>query len=517
MITKGKKRALLYTRVSTLEQEEGASLRYQEEQLRNYCERNCLEVVGCYTDKESGRDFDRKEFIRLFNYVKDNKGMVDYVLVTRWDRFGRNQPLTVKTKSDFKKLGISVRAIEQNIDESIPEHKLIENIQYTLDEIESDKISIRVKASNYKYAKEGAYLNRIPFGYDRCIIEDKASMVQNEKAVYVKEAYTRFASGNYSTEALREELGLDVCKQTFINILRNKVYAGYVKVPAFKGEGEYWVRGLHEPIVNLTLFEQAQNVLNGNRPVPIRIAKKENPFFLRGHVICPHCNRPFTASRSKGRTGYYSYYHCDSKYGCNHRIAKDEFEGKLIKSMSGLKIKKTVEKLYNSIFKTLVIDKTKYVTRKANEIEKQIQTLNEKIAKNQDLLIEGSIDATVFHSINQRHMEEQSRLQSEQARLKSNTSNEAPKKFSEGMSVLKGLQNVMASATPTDRSLVVGSIFPEKLIFGDGEYRTAQINPFVSLLCSIGEGFGVKQKGQEVISNDLSSLAPRPGLEPGTP
>ena len=96
-------------------------------------------------------------------------------------------------------------------------------------------------------------------------------------------------------------------------------------------------------------------------------------------------------------------------------------------------------------------------------------------------------------------------------------SNEAPKKFSEGMSVLKGLQNVMASATPTDRSLVVGSIFPEKLIFGDGEYRTAQINPFVSLLCSIGEGFGVKQKGQEVISNDLSSLAPPLGLEPRTP
>lgn len=269
--------------------------------------------------------------------------------------------------------------------------------------------------------------------------------------------------------------------------------------------------------MDLTLFEQVQNVLNGNRPVSIRIAKKENPFFLRGHVICPHCNRPFTASRSKGRTGYYSYYHCDSKYGCHQRIAKDEFEGKLIKSLSSLKIKEPVEKLYNSIFKTLVIDKTKYVTRKANEIEKQIQALNEKIAKNQDLLIEGSIDATIFHSINQRYMEEQSRLQSEQARLKSNTSNEAPKKFSEGMSVLKGLQNVMASATPTDRSLVVGSIFPEKLIFGGGEYRTAQINPFVSLLCNTGEGFSQKTKGQEVISNDLSSLAPPPGLEPGTP
>jgi hypothetical protein len=78
----------------------------------------------------------------------------------------------------------------------------------------------------------------------------------------------------------------------------------------------------------------------------------------------------------------------------------------------------------------------------------------------------------------------------------------------------------MATASPTDRSLVVGSIFPEKLIFGGGEYRTAQVNPFVSLLCNTGEGFGQKAKGQEVISNDLSSLAPPPapmaiGVEPG--
>jgi DNA invertase Pin-like site-specific DNA recombinase len=453
MITK-KKKAVLYTRVSTVEQEEGASLRYQEEQLRNYCDRKDWEVISCFTDKESGRDFDRKEFLRLHSFIKENKGDVDYVLVTRWDRFGRNQHLTVKTKTDFKKLGVTVCAIEQTIDESIPEHKLIENIQYTLDEIESDKISIRVKASNYKYAKEGAYLNRVPFGYVRSEIDNRASMAISEDAAMVKEAFLNFSTGNYSAEALRKELNIGVCKQTFINILRNKVYAGYVKVPAFKGESEYWVKGLHEPIVDLEVFKQVQNILNGNQPIPIRIAKKENQFFLRGHVICPYCNRPFTASRSKGRTGYYSYYHCDSKYGCHQRIAKDEFEGKLMKAIGSFKVKESVEKLYNNIFKTMVVDKTKYITRKANEIENQIKVLNEKIVKNQDLLIEGQIDAASFQSINQRYMDDKNKLQAEQLRLKSQTGNEAPKKFNEGVSVLKGFQRVMATASPRDRSLI---------------------------------------------------------------
>jgi hypothetical protein len=104
-------------------------------------------------------------------------------------------------------------------------------------------------------------------------------------------------------------------------------------------------------------------------------------------------------------------------------------------------------------YKTAV-DKTTYITRKANEIENQIKVLNEKIVKNQDLLIEGQIDAASFQSINQRYMDDKNKLQAEQLRLKSQTGNEAPKKFNEGVSVLKGFQRVMATASPRDRSLI---------------------------------------------------------------
>ncbi len=81
----------------------------------------------------------------------------------------------------------------------------------------------------------------------------------------------------------------------------------------------------------------------------------------------------------------------------------------------------------------------------------------------------------------------------------------------------KGFPACYGNSKPNIQKLSSCSIFPEKLIFGGGEYRTAQVNPFVSLLCNTGEGFSQKAKGQEVIFNDLSSLAPPPGLEPGTP
>src|SRR4029077_10682874 len=142
---------------------------------------------------------------------------------------GRNQLLVAKTKLDFKKIGVIVKAIEQNVnlDETIPEYKLIENIQYTLDEIESDKISIRVKASNYKFGKEGAFLNKAPKGYDKTRIDGRSSLKPNDYSRVIHEAFSTFASGNYSTEALRKKMGLNdsISKQGLIDLLRNRAYA----------------------------------------------------------------------------------------------------------------------------------------------------------------------------------------------------------------------------------------------------------------------------------------------------
>ena len=513
-----KQKAILYTRVSTEEQEDGASLRYQETQLRQYCESKNLEVVACYTDNQSGRNFDRKSYVELLDYVKKNKSNVDYILVTRWDRFARNQFLMVKAKTEFKKLGVAIKAIEQNIDETIPEHKLIENIQYTLDEIESDKISIRVKASNYEFAKEGAFLNRVPRGYNREVITGRASMKPNDFAHTIQTAFQLFSEGIYSTEALRKKLELkNVSKQGFINILRNKIYAGYVKVPAFKGQPAYWTKGLHEPIISSALYEKVQGVLNGKRPTPIKASTKENQFFLRGHIICPLCHHSYTASKSKGRKQHYAYYHCDSKYACNQRYKKEDIETAMIDILAQFEVKKSVEKVYHNILQTVIGDNTKYATRRINSLQADLDALTEKICKNQDLLIEGKISDVTFNSINNRYMQEQQVLEAELKQAKAKPDGETLTQFDKGATFVKSLTKLMLSANNEDKSLVIGSIFPENLIFHKGEYRTAKINNFVLLICPNIKGLGLLEKEKAVISDGLTSFAPPLGLEPRTP
>lgn len=69
-----KKRAILYTRVSTDEQaNSGYSLGVQYEQLVKYCEMNNIEIDNHFVDDYSAKTFNRPEFNKLLAYAKTEK------------------------------------------------------------------------------------------------------------------------------------------------------------------------------------------------------------------------------------------------------------------------------------------------------------------------------------------------------------------------------------------------------------------------------------------------------------
>src|SRR5690242_9966952 len=77
-----------------------------------------------------------------------------------------------------------------------------------------------------------------------------------------------------------------------------------------------------------------------------------------------------------------------------------------------------------------------------------------------------------------------------------------------GLSLLMNLPEYYSTATLEIKQKMVGSIFPEKLVFEDGAYRTTRTNEVLALLCSNNMGLSQKEKRQEVISNNLPNLAP---------
>ena len=61
---------------------------------------------------------------------------------------------------------------------------------------------------------------------------------------------------------------------------------------------------------------------------------------------------------------------------------------------------------------------------------------------------------------------------------------------------------------------IIGSIYPEKIVFEGNTYRTARLNEAVSLIYKLGKAFSQKKNGQTSTKTDLSKEVNRIGFEP---
>ena len=64
----------------------------QKDKLKKYAEFQDMEIVGEYSDEgHSGKNIKgRQEFMRMLNDIEEGKDGVDFVLVFKLSRFGRN-------------------------------------------------------------------------------------------------------------------------------------------------------------------------------------------------------------------------------------------------------------------------------------------------------------------------------------------------------------------------------------------------------------------------------------------
>jgi len=69
------------------------------------------------------------------------------ILCLRWDRFSRNQYDAMTTIKTLKKLGVSVKTVEQQLDLNNPDNKILLSMYLTLPEVETTRTqSVQLKA-----------------------------------------------------------------------------------------------------------------------------------------------------------------------------------------------------------------------------------------------------------------------------------------------------------------------------------------------------------------------------------
>lgn len=189
-------------------------------------------------------------------------------------------------------------------------------------------------------------------------------------------------------------------------ILKRLLYCGKVIVPAHDKEPVKIVQGIHEPLVSEQLFYQVQQLLGDNKKargkfIP-KYSKLRDDFHLRGILNCHSCGKTMTASFSKGKLGkQYGYYHCN--HCKSQRVPSSKIHQSMYSLLKSITYKPEIKMLYNLILEQLLGSNEAENKKKIKDIQLQLDQLNNRIEKMQDLMLDGKLDAEEYASIKTRY------------------------------------------------------------------------------------------------------------------
>jgi DNA invertase Pin-like site-specific DNA recombinase len=506
----------LYIRVSTDEQaDKGYSQRSQEELLRKYCGIKDIAIRQVILEDHSAKTFNRPEWKKYLIDLKKHKGKTDFVLFLKWDRFSRNTGDAYQMISTLRKLGVEPQAIEQPLDLSIPENKMMLAFYLAAPEVENDRRALNVIYGMRRARKEGRYMGLAPYGYVNKTDETGRAYIdiQEPQAGILRWAFEEIAKEVYNTEQIfkqAKEKGFTGVKSLFWFAIRNPVYCGKIFVPKYKDEESCFVKSLHEPLITEDLFYRVQDVLDGRkRHFRLKvIASTDLP--LRGFLICPVCGKILTGSASKGHTKHYSYYHCF--LGCKFRHRADDINGQFLTELKSYIPRPEMSDIYKLVLQQNWKNQTGHLQDDRKQTLKEIRTLEEKIAYIRELLSSRKIEPEDFREMKSDYNGKLERLEAKLSTM-SNDPIDIQGLLSVGIDNLLKLDNTYELSEMDKKREIISSMFPEKMHFENKRLRTGRVNEAVKFIYMIDSKLGENKKGQNRSHSVLSSQVGKTGFE----
>ena len=287
-----KRRCYIYTRVSTSMQVEGYSLEAQKERLRKYADFQEMVIVGEYSDEgKSGKSIEgRQEFMQMLRDIEEGKDRVEFVLVYKLSRFGRNAADVLNSLQRMQDFGVNLICVEDGIDSSKDSGKLMISVLSAVAEIERENILVQTMEGRRQKARDGKWNGGFaPYGYKLLngeleIAEDEAEIIRIIFDKYIHTNMGLNGSAAYLNEhgykkKKRQNNTLDAFATSFIKgVLDNPIYCGKLafgrrkteRVPGKRNEfrivkqDSYILSdGIHEAIISeddWNLAKQKRNI-----------------------------------------------------------------------------------------------------------------------------------------------------------------------------------------------------------------------------------------------------------------
>lgn len=498
-------KAAIYIRVSSEEQVENYSLETQENICRKEAENRGIEVMQIF--REEGRSAKsiagRPALIEMLEFCRKHKKEIDSVIVYRLDRISRQTSDYLAIRKKLAECEIQLISATEPTGNS-PTEKFVETMLAGFAQMDNDIRSERTKNGMKARFLAGLGNGYAPLGY---LNQGGYYIKDPETFGIMKDAWDIMATG---TKSLREMIkvlkdkgikggkngrGGTLHPQMLNKIFRNKFYAGKIVSKKYGQE----ILGQHPPMITEEQFYVVQAVLDGrntNIASPISRRNRDNPDFpLRRIVKCQKCGHTMTGAWSKGKLKHYAYYFCPKRCkGTNipvealHEATQMELDKVSLKE-------KTVE-LFNAFLRRTYFERIKTLRKRQAQADSELKKLYEF----RQVLIEKNIAGIYSDDV----FKEQNKMIEEKIKnIQVAKNDELIKKYSLEKitefinSKLKNLRKTYLEATLDQKRMLLCSIYPSGMPFGQNGYSNTQISAFYSGILALqgkGVSFGALER-----------------------
>ncbi len=245
------------------------------------------------------------------------QGRVDTVVVYKVDRLTRSLSDFAKTVDIFDRHGVSFVSVTQAFNTTSSMGRLTLNMLLSFAQFEREVTGERIRDKIAASKKKGMWMGGVPpLGYD---VKDRKLIVNGPEAEIVRHIYRRYVALG-SVQALQADLdvsgvvskrrinrrgretgGKPMGRGQLYHMLQNRIYRGEI---VHKGES---YPGEHDPIVDETVWTEAQQTLAGNRVARAHSTNAEHPSLLAGLVFDDQ-NQKLTPTHTNKKGRCYRYY-----------------------------------------------------------------------------------------------------------------------------------------------------------------------------------------------------------------
>ncbi len=399
------KKAVIWTRVSSREQEEGYSLDAQKDRSTTYCRAKGLEILAVFEIVESSTRGTREQFYEMINFVKRQKSCIALVCdkVDRLQRSFREVPVLEELRKS-RKIELHFVTEGQMLNAKSNSSQIMSYQCFVMmAESYTNNISDNVCRSLEEMRKKGKWAHHAPVGYKNVRDANGNSdiVLDEDNHFIITRLFKEFSIGTYNLEqitrkaadfGLKMKTSKKLHKQTIRGILSNRFYIGEM----YSG-GQYYPH-CYPRLTDSYTFERCQEILEGKANHKVQ----KHEYVFKGLVRCKNCGgvvstdiNVHSAKKKGGEKIVYKYLFCPQCGGYRTReengVEKVKEALKTLKNMPKSVVEKLVACLDEEIYKD---HKMEIEAKKA--LDRQIAGFAEKESRLIDLFTEGSITQDLY-------------------------------------------------------------------------------------------------------------------------